>query len=255
MRLRRVIEHVREQNWTAIGIDLVIVIVGVFIGIQVANWNETRLEDVRAQAYLARLQDNLGTDLQSIDLREAFWKKVADYGDQAVAYAEDGTLVDGSAWKTALAFYQASQMWLYASDDTTYQELRSGGELGLIRDQGLRGALSTYYREGNSADTDYILGMIPEYRKIVRGLTPSRVSRHIWAHCHRQEEYGNQQLLDCDAPVTEAEAQAVLDAYLRDPRLMEELRFWMSNQAVAAKMIAANRAAAQAMQSRLEAAQ
>lgn len=254
MLLRRLTLHVREQNWTAIGIDFVIVVVGVFIGIQVANWNEDRLEDRRAQAYLARLQDNLRTDLQSIDLREAFWQKVADYGDQAVAYAEDGTLVDGSAWKTVLAFYQASQMWLYASDDTTYQELRSGGELGLIRDQGLRGALSAYYREGNSADTDYILGMIPEYRKIVRGLTPSTVSSHIWANCHRQEEYGNQQLLECDAPITEAQSQAVLDAYLRDPRLVEELRFWMSNQAVAAKMIAANRAAAQAMQSRLEAA-
>ena len=29
MILRRVIEHVRNQQWTAIGIDLVIVVVGV----------------------------------------------------------------------------------------------------------------------------------------------------------------------------------------------------------------------------------
>ena len=41
MLLRRVIAHVRRQEWTAIGIDLVIVVVGVFIGIQVANWNES----------------------------------------------------------------------------------------------------------------------------------------------------------------------------------------------------------------------
>jgi hypothetical protein len=40
MLLRRVIEHVRTQNWTAIGIDFLIVVVGVFIGIQVSNWNE-----------------------------------------------------------------------------------------------------------------------------------------------------------------------------------------------------------------------
>jgi hypothetical protein len=35
MLLRRVIEHVREQNWLAVFIDFLIVVVGVFIGIQV----------------------------------------------------------------------------------------------------------------------------------------------------------------------------------------------------------------------------
>lgn len=35
MLLRRVISHVRKQEWTAIGIDFVIVVVGVFVGIQV----------------------------------------------------------------------------------------------------------------------------------------------------------------------------------------------------------------------------
>ena len=30
MLLRRVIEHVREQNWIAIGIDFAIVVVGVY---------------------------------------------------------------------------------------------------------------------------------------------------------------------------------------------------------------------------------
>ena len=33
MLLRRVIEHVNTQNWFAVGIDFVIVVVGVVIGI------------------------------------------------------------------------------------------------------------------------------------------------------------------------------------------------------------------------------
>ena len=33
MLLRRVMEHVRDQNWAAVAIDFVIVVVGVFIGI------------------------------------------------------------------------------------------------------------------------------------------------------------------------------------------------------------------------------
>ena len=73
MILRRVIQHVKKQEWTAIWIDLVIVVVGVFIGIQVSNWNAARADDVRAKAYLERIKDNLNTDLQAIKRREVFW--------------------------------------------------------------------------------------------------------------------------------------------------------------------------------------
>ena len=170
MILRRVIQHMKNQEWTAIWIDLVIVVVGVFIGIQVSNWNADRADEVRAQAYLARIQDNLNTDLQSIQRRDVFWRQVIGYGDQAIRYAETGELVDGSAWKTVLAFYQASQVWPWATYDITYRELSNGGELGLIRDVNLRGELTRYYAESAGDDLNYILSLQPEYRKIVRGL-------------------------------------------------------------------------------------
>ncbi|MBI1393579.1 MAG: hypothetical protein GC152_12625 [Alphaproteobacteria bacterium] len=47
MILRRMIEHVRTQNWTAVALDFVIVVAGVFIGIQLGNWNEARASHVR----------------------------------------------------------------------------------------------------------------------------------------------------------------------------------------------------------------
>lgn len=55
MILRRIIEHFRKQEWTAIAIDFVIVVVGVFIGIQVSNWNETRKDRSVEHALLQRL--------------------------------------------------------------------------------------------------------------------------------------------------------------------------------------------------------
>ena len=54
MILRRVIHHVRNQEWTAIWIDLVIVVVGVFIGIQVSNWNEASADRAAYEAAKAR---------------------------------------------------------------------------------------------------------------------------------------------------------------------------------------------------------
>jgi hypothetical protein len=46
---------------------LVIVVVGVFIGIQVANWNESRLEAKRSHDFLERISSDLEKELASID--------------------------------------------------------------------------------------------------------------------------------------------------------------------------------------------
>ncbi|MBP8176873.1 MAG: hypothetical protein KAX77_03825, partial [Xanthomonadales bacterium] len=77
---RRIIAHVRSQDWFAVFIDLVIVVVGVFIGIQVANWNEDRAERARAHGYIERIGSDLVTDIEGYRNRQAFWNQVAAYG-------------------------------------------------------------------------------------------------------------------------------------------------------------------------------
>ena len=232
MILRRLTQSLKTQNWTAIWIEFILLVAGVFLGIQVSNWNNARADDARAQAYVGRINANLETDLQAIERREVFWPQVIDYGKAAIRYAETGERVDGSAWKTVLAFYQASQLWQWSPSDSTYQEMRSGGQLGLIRDDKLRDALSQYYLE-TGAGVDYLFKLQPEYRNTVRGLTPSVVADQIWAKCWRQPVLTEQYLLDCASPVSEVEAQAILDGYVKDPKLLPELRFWVANQGVA----------------------
>jgi hypothetical protein len=63
MLLRSVITHVREQNWVAVWLDFVIVVVGVFIGIQVSNWNIARVENKLEQGYLVRLHEDFSHSL------------------------------------------------------------------------------------------------------------------------------------------------------------------------------------------------
>ncbi len=55
MLLRRITKHVTEQNWFAVFIDFLIVVVGVFIGIQVANWNEALKAKQAERAYIERM--------------------------------------------------------------------------------------------------------------------------------------------------------------------------------------------------------
>ncbi|PHS21097.1 MAG: hypothetical protein COA84_16140 [Robiginitomaculum sp.] len=70
MILRRVIKHFHNQEWTAIFLDFLIVVVGVFVGLQVQNWNDSRQEVVQEQKYYHRLHTEIVKGLD--ETRAAF---------------------------------------------------------------------------------------------------------------------------------------------------------------------------------------
>ena len=59
MIYKRAAARLRAQDWVAITIELSIVVVGVFIGTQVANWNEDRLTRRETQRMLVRLKPEI----------------------------------------------------------------------------------------------------------------------------------------------------------------------------------------------------
>ena len=54
MRVRRLTQHLEAQNWLAVGLDLAIVVVGIFLGLQVSAWNESRQDRLREADILDR---------------------------------------------------------------------------------------------------------------------------------------------------------------------------------------------------------
>ncbi len=55
MILRRITEHVKTQNWFAVALDFLIVVVGVFVGLQVNDWNTERQNRMLEGDYVERL--------------------------------------------------------------------------------------------------------------------------------------------------------------------------------------------------------
>jgi hypothetical protein len=61
MILRRISKNLRSQNWFAVIVELFIVVVGVFMGLQVQDWNEVRKENIEERELLGRLyEETLG---------------------------------------------------------------------------------------------------------------------------------------------------------------------------------------------------
>ena len=57
--LGRLGEAVRAQNWFAVALEVAIVVTGVFIGMQVSNWNERRKQDEQFRFALRELYDEV----------------------------------------------------------------------------------------------------------------------------------------------------------------------------------------------------
>lgn len=232
MLLRRVIKHFRNQEWTAIAIDFVIVVVGVFIGIQVANWNAARQDEQRAQAYLERISTDLETDIANYRNRMAFWNRVSQYGSVGLSMADTGRPNGASQWDLLLAYFQSSQVAEYLTTSATYDEIKSAGELGLIADVDLRNALASYYINA----TNPVLTERPAYRMHVRGIIPIDVQEYIWSECFAATAAGEQELIDCPSPISEARAAEIVNDIRSDRALMNELRYWMSTMIVATSL-------------------
>lgn len=64
MLLRRITAHIKDQNWFAVGIDFGIVVIGVFIGLQVANWNDDRAVRQDQRAMLEQIYADLAPRIE-----------------------------------------------------------------------------------------------------------------------------------------------------------------------------------------------
>ena len=234
MLLRRITRHVKDQNWTAIAIDFAIVVTGVFLGIQLGNLNEQRADQQRGQDYLQRIVADLDADIAGYERRIQFWSVVSDYGIDATTYADTGDAGNKSQWQLLLAYFQASQLEEFYSSDTTYEELKSAGELGLLDNTALRDQLATYYRESGNP----IFSERSRYREHVRGVIPTDIQSYIWENCHEDGNNQGQLLKDCDAPIEEARARLIVEKLVGDEQLMEDLRYWMSTMEIAKKLAA-----------------
>ncbi|MDT8442447.1 MAG: DUF6090 family protein, partial [Desulfuromonadales bacterium] len=137
MILRRVIEHVKDQNWFAVGIDFVIVVVGVFIGIQVANWNEAQAERRRLDVQLASLNAEFTENLNRFDAYQArLQEQIEDISTLRRIIADKPFDVkEGELDRMLMNVFGVP---VFSVDRTTLDELKDGGKLIQLRDMGLR---------------------------------------------------------------------------------------------------------------------
>ena len=233
MIFKRAIAKLRAQDWLAITIELGIVIVGVFLGSWVNDWNQARSEERDAKALVLRLRPQLER-LSSIEQGErAYYAITQRFAEAALGgWANDSKVADPDF---VVAAYQASQVAGLSIDGSSLSIALGADAVHKIDDRALREAVISvisYNFAALRADT-----LLDDYRKHVREVIPSPIQQRIRASCGDRQ---NQDFLilppRCTINFAPGEAAKAARLLRLHPELPGELAFhiaqtnaWLSN--------------------------
>jgi hypothetical protein len=149
--LRNLAHSIRRQDWFAVVIEFLIVVAGIFVGLQVTDWNERRHLRERELIYLQRMAEDVAS-------MGAEFQQILDYGRGRSAGAMrafralercDAALATPDDFRIAFAGYQVQPTPTIIM--RTYEEMVSSGALASMTDRqlsseiaGLFGALTNY---------------------------------------------------------------------------------------------------------------
>ena len=225
MFFRRISENVKTQNWTAIGIDFLIVFIGVFVGIQASNWNEARQNESRTQNYYQRLLDDLESERLALQYRLQYLAVAEKYGEHALAALDDPEAMQSPQFLIAL--YQTSQIWTYSVQRATYDEILNSGIAETIPDPELRTWLANTFL--NAEAMRQLIVAVKPYRDNIRLYMPHDVQTAVRENCGDQFERTGKSLLliklpdKCDIPFSKEQVRRTLESLQDYPSLKREL--------------------------------
>ena len=179
MLLRRITQHVKDQNWFAVGLDFVIVVAGILIAFQITNWNEARGDRQREAQILRDISTDITADIEGYDvaidnaliriatLRYIFeetphsaiselidnqeqlglgmsWSQEIDEAVRAGTHAEEFNFEDYADDAKKSLWSSAVLIGNVERSDTAFGALVNSGELGILRNKEIVRQLQGY---------------------------------------------------------------------------------------------------------------
>ncbi len=179
MVLHRMREHVATHNWFAVAVDVGIVVVGVFLGMQANNWNATRIERAEAFAYRAQIIENLRANEIDIGSRSAYYRQVHEHSIAALAVLETpGAVMDEAFLINA---YQASQVRQRPLAQSAFDEMSAAGLGWSVGGPDTRATIAAFYAQMPQFNATTLSHTA--YRDILRRAMPYNIQRQIRLRC------------------------------------------------------------------------
>jgi hypothetical protein len=182
MFTRRVVERLRAQDWVAVLLELIIVVIGIFIAIQVDRWWADRDRELREHQYVVRLKEDIVRDSVSLTHSIQLAEQRQQFADLLIQAAEDPEVVEERPVEFMIAVHQSAYTATPALNSDTMEELRSTGNLGLLTNESLKSALFDYYRYDEASRQYLSLQLMTEFKhfELAAGILTNRQITWLW---------------------------------------------------------------------------
>ena len=155
MILRRIANGIKNQDWFVVLIEIFIVVIGIYIGLQVDDWNKARQDRQIEQLYLQELYEDFRADREVLADRmersENILHRMSGFLAQSALTKPTWTIDERNE---TMRLVQA--MPAFIPTKRAYENLTGSGELKLIESRPLKNALAQFFAQAEI--TELVLG-------------------------------------------------------------------------------------------------
>ncbi|WP_445732218.1 DUF6090 family protein [Mariniflexile sp.] len=136
----------------AIG-EIVLVVIGILIALQINNWNQDHIVHKETKTLLRNLKLDVEADIKNLEDQQNSLRYRKEWADFILKSLDDLKATDSTKFITAIT--RVSWIMDYSQTFPTYNEIVSSGKLSYIKSENLKKELANYQTE------------VEDYRQIV----------------------------------------------------------------------------------------
>lgn len=229
MLLRRFISSIKHRDWGSVVAELSIVVIGVFFGIQAANWNDDRLEQEEGRQITERLLVDLRKNLVSRQALVSYYQAVFEAAERTETRLNAESVDDPLAF--VIDAYRATELAYRPTARATYDEIVSTGSIGLIPSQARQAGFADYFRNDYSGLVRQSF-LASAFRHRVRRSLPHVIQTAIREKCSDIRSETSEIIgfvNDCDLGISVQKLDDAAAALRSDPEILRDLRLHFSD--------------------------
>lgn len=171
MLIRNISKHIKEQNWTAVFLDLIVVVVGIFLGLQVSNLNTQRIKNNELDHYMQDLATEFNNS-REMTINQIHWQtRVIDGLQLTLNTLEGYEPKDNELEQIYFALSVSGAPPYFANKKEVLLEMQNTGAIQLLPRGDLRSALMESLAQYRQAEA--------YYEKVVKQVTAAPFSYSI----------------------------------------------------------------------------
>ncbi|NVK21818.1 MAG: hypothetical protein HWD86_04825 [Kangiellaceae bacterium] len=137
--------NIKKQNWLALLLDLVVVILGIFIALQVNKWQQGRDDSNKEILLLKQISQDISHNIKEAEAILRHHQQISEELQMAFGLLIKGNLTEKSKDDFKWAILRMNQFPFSAMTYSAYDSMLASGDFAILKDVNIKAQLVKLY--------------------------------------------------------------------------------------------------------------